>query len=177
MNPLQHLFCVSLCLLLLLEQGAAHADSSTEVAVKIGFIFNFLKLIEWPADAASREPLVLCTSGAGPVSKGLLSLEGKTVNGKLLTVHREVQGDALRACHMVYLSDQSNCGAIISNLHDYPVVTVSDRNEFIQAGGMIWLVSEGDRLRFEVNLKPFQENRVRIPSSLLRLAKTVQGAI
>ena len=174
MGPRIRQLCSALSLLLLL-QHAARADSATETAVKIGFIFNFLKFIEWPAEVAAREPLVLCTSGTGPVGEGLSLLEGKTVNDKALTVRQQVQGDALRACHMVYLAERQRHEAVLSGLRGYPVVTVADDADFIRKGGMIGLVSLGERLGFEVNLVPAQASRVRISAALLKLARNVQG--
>lgn len=176
MGPRIRKLCRVLGLLLLLQiQHAAGADSATETAVKIGFIFNFLKFIEWPAEVASREPLVLCTSGTGAVGEGLSLLEGKKINDKILTVRQQVPGDALRACHMVYLADRQRHEAVLSGLRGYPVVTVADDDDFIRKGGMIGLVSVGERLGFEVNLAPAQASRVRISATLLKLAKTVQG--
>lgn len=172
-RPVRCLCWTSLCLQLLLAPGMAGA--ATEVAVKIGFIFNFLKFIEWPTEAASRQALVLCTSGGGPISEGLVLLEGKSVNGKNLVVRQQVQGEALRECHLLYLADARRYEAILPGLRGHPVVTVADDPDFIRKGGMIGLIPVGERLGFEVNLEPAQASRVRISAPLLKLAQTVQG--
>lgn len=169
----RRLYCTSLCLLLM--SGAAGAQSANETAVKVGFVFNFLKFIEWPAEAANRPTRVLCSSGSGPVGEGLALLEGKSINGKTLVVRQQVQGEGLRECHLLYLADARRYEAILPGLRGQPVVTVADDHDFIHKGGMIGLIPVGERLGFEVNLEPAQASRVRISAPLLKLAQTVLG--
>lgn len=164
---------ISLCLLLV--SGTAGAQSANEEAVKVGFIFNFLKFIEWPAEVANSSTRVLCSSGGGPLGDGLALLEGKSVNGKNLVVRQQVQGAALRECHLLYLADPRRYEVILPGLRGHPVVTVADDHDFIRKGGMIGLIPVGERLGFEVNLEPAQASRVRISAPLLKLAQTVLG--
>ena len=88
-------------LLMVATACPVYAEDASETAVKIAFIFNFFKFIEWPAEMENRDKFLLCANAEGVVSEGLQLLDGKTVNGKLLSVRRDLQGEALRACHMV----------------------------------------------------------------------------
>ena len=57
------------------------------------------------------------------------------------------------------------------------VLTVSDIDGFADAGGMIQLVREGGRVRFEVNLDSVRGADLTMSSKLLRLASVVhEGA-
>jgi len=160
-------------LLMVAAVGPVYAEDASEAAVKVAFIFNFFKFIEWPAEATNRDKFLLCADGDGEVSQGLQMLDGKIVNGKPLSVRRNQQGEALRACHMVYMENPDT--ALLRDLRAYPVVTVGDGGDFIQQDGMIGLVPQDNRLSFEINLAPAQANGVKIRSPLLKLAKTVQA--
>ena len=54
------------------------------------------------------------------------------------------------------------------------VLTVSDIDRFARRGGVIGLVLEGDRIRFEVNLKAAERAQLRLSSDLLKLASIVR---
>lgn len=149
-----------------------YAEDVSETAVKIAFIFNFFKFIEWPAEAANRDNFQLCADGEGAVSEGLHILDGKTVNGKSLSVRLHVQGKELRACHMVYLENPD--ADTLRDLSAYPVVTVGDGSNFIQQDGMIALVPEDNRFGFEINLATTRANGLKIRSPLLNLARIVR---
>lgn len=155
-------FLVSLCV---------YADTSEEIAVKTGFIFNFFKFIEWSADMAGKDSFLLCSYGKGEISDGLQLLDGKTVNGKVLNVKTNTTKETLQTCHMAYLEEFN--AALLRDLQNSPVVTISDSAEFAKQGGIIGLVSESEHLSFEINLDAAQKKGLRISTPMLKLAKTV----
>jgi hypothetical protein len=62
---------------------------------------------------------------------------------------------------------------ILSALRGRSVLTVGDSQGFVDAGGMIELLVEDERMRFEVNLHAANEARLKISAKLLSLAKAV----
>lgn len=58
---------------------------------------------------------------------------------------------------------------------DSPVLTVGERDNFAQDGGMIGFCLEQNKIRFEINLDAAERAKLRISSRLLALAKTVIG--
>lgn len=156
---------------MLLISLCSYAESSDEIAVKTGFIFNFFKFIEWSGDIASKESFVLCSYGKGAVSEGLQLLDGKTVNGKRLHVKINTSKEILQTCHMAYLEEFNT--ALLHDLQPFPVLTISDSAEFAQQGGIIGLVTESEHLSFEINLDAAQKKGLRISTPMLKLAKNV----
>jgi hypothetical protein len=63
---------------------------------------------------------------------------------------------------------------ILIMLGDTSVLTVSDLPEFTQRGGMVQFVSEGDRVRFEVNLATAERAGLILSSELLKVAVNVR---
>jgi hypothetical protein len=87
-----------------------------------------------------------------------------------------VKPDAFRACHVLYLAglDAKRAQPILDELKGAPVLTVGDREQFAQSGGVAGLFVEQGRMRFAINLEAAQRCRLRISSRLLSLAKIVK---
>ena len=143
--------------------------------MKAAFLYNFFKFIEWPPASASQKDYSLCATGNDQLGDSLLVLENKTIGSKSLVIRRSLNGNALKECDMVFISSSENAAAILRDLKGLPVVTVSDKPDFVDQGGMIGLVMVQDdsRLGFEINLATAQAADIHISSQLLKLAKRV----
>jgi iron complex outermembrane receptor protein len=71
--------------------------------------------------------------------------------------------------------EQWRLARILENLRGASILTVGETDQFIQQGGIINLVTQENRVLFEVNLGVAEQAQLRISSKLLTLAKTVQG--
>src|ERR1700682_2795869 len=84
----------------------AQIDEGAEYAVKLGFLYNFTKFIEWPPEAFrdSAAPLVICIVGRDPFR---LNLEAELRTRKAGTHPVEItiktQNDTLTGCHIVFV--------------------------------------------------------------------------
>lgn len=56
------------------------------------------------------------------------------------------------------------------------VLTVSETHDFIHRGGIIELFPEGNRLRFKISVQNARRAGLKISSSLLQLASSVEGS-
>jgi hypothetical protein len=63
---------------------------------------------------------------------------------------------------------------ILTTLGNASVLTVSELPEFTQRGGMVQFVSEGSRVRFEVNLVSAEHAGLTLSSELLKVAVNVR---
>lgn len=169
--------CVILALLLAVSLSAlAQAESGSETAVKTAFLYHFFKFIDWPETTGKRNAYNLCTTSNDQLGDSLLVLENKTIDSTPMLVRRNINGEDLKNCQMVFISASENAVAIIQGLAGMPVVTVSDKPDFIDQGGMIGLVRDGNRLSFEINLDAANLGGVHISARLLKLAKYVNAA-
>lgn len=151
----------------------ADAESGSEAAVKTAFLYNFFKFIEWPKTAANQDAYRLCTTNDDQLGDSLLVLTRKTVNNKPLLIGRNINGEDLKNCHMVFIRASENTVKTIRDLKGLPIVTISDEPGFIDQGGTIGLIQDDNRLSFEINLDAANANGVRISAQLLRLARHV----
>lgn len=162
-------------LMLVLTPIGARAQGASESALKAAFLYNFAKFAQWPADAAGG-PLTICVAGDTAIADALDgTVKGRSVDGREVTVSR-VKPDGMRACHVLYVTglDQKHTQQMIDELTGAPVLTVSDREQFAQSGGIAGLFVEGGKMRFAINVEAAQRARLRISSRLLTLAKIVK---
>jgi hypothetical protein len=149
---------------------------STEAAVKAGFVYNFTKFVEWPPTSA--RPMQFCLVGSNdPLLAAIAVLEGKQSHGREIRV-RSAPGkaDALRNCDVIVIgaSEAGNVKTVVKDLQGRPALTVSDIENFVDAGGMIGLVISDSRVQFEVNAAAAQYANLQLGAQLLKLARSVK---
>ncbi len=155
----------------------ADRASVGEYPVKAAFLYNFAKLVEWPGGSAAKT-IVIGILGSDPFGAVLdFTFEDKVIAGKRFEVRRFQRIDQLQVCHVLFISDseQKNFGRILEAVRGMPVLTVSDARDFVSAGGIIELVLEDSKIRFDINLSEAKRSGLRISAQLLQLARQVDG--
>ncbi|HEY8240789.1 MAG TPA: YfiR family protein [Kiritimatiellia bacterium] len=162
---------------------ASHAqDSDTpslEYQVKASMLFNFLQFVDWPPDSLKGPPvLALGVIGDDHFGKTLDVIDGEIVGGRTVVVRRMKKFDAATAaaCHVIFVckSERERAASILSALEGKSILTVGESPGFLDAGGMINFVVDGERLRFEINRAAERQAHLVISSKLLRLATVVR---
>jgi len=147
----------------------------TEFEVKAAYLYNFGKFIKWPA--ATPDPFPVCVLGRDPFGDTLdATLQGEKIDGKSLAALRIATAHESAACRIVYVSpsEEKRLKEVIASLQKSSALTVSDIPGFVNAGGMIEFVSEGGRIRFQVNLAAAQHAGLTLSSELLKVATSVK---
>ena len=154
---------------------AVARDAQRENALKAGYLFNFIKFVEWPP-LAEGDVFTLCFLGADGVHDELAAvLPDKRLGRHRLASRRLSQSESPVGCQVLYVDSElmaSMAGTVSARVP--ALLTVSDANDFLRGGGIIELFAEGNRLRFRVNLENARRANLRISSSLLRLASSVE---
>ena len=172
---------VAVCLVALgLYPRSACAQTPGEYDVKAAFLLNFAKFVEWPDNAFGdrSSPLVLGIVGDDPFGGAMDRLSEKTVNGRVLVVRR-LSGatDDYKGIQMLFISasERQRVPAILKQVAGMSILTVSDLDDFCGMGGIIQLLKQDQRIRFEVNLTVGVRAHLNISSKLLGLARTVHS--
>lgn len=79
------LLSMVLAVTFLIAQARADGPLSEE-QLKAGFVFNFLKFVDWPEGIPQSEGLRLCILAQGSMGDSLRGLEGKEIRGVFLHV-------------------------------------------------------------------------------------------
>ena len=162
------------------EAGApgARPEALPEYVLKLGFLYNFAKYVEWPADALepAGAPMVIGIVGEDPFHEDLeRTLDGKTVNSRAFTIRRFPTPSDVERCHILFVprSEQGRLAEILKRTKDWAVLTVGEDVGFARAGGTAAIVIDGDTPRLEVNVEAAEKVRLTIQAKLLRLATIV----
>ena len=159
--------------------GDADPGVAKEYELKAAYLFNFAKFVRWPATALpdADTPLVVGIFGSDRVAVALDALtKGRSVNGHPVQV--KVMSDATNVAglRVLYLDRAEDAGLsqIAPVFSSNGLLTVGESEAFAQAGGMIRLVVEANRLQFEINAGAAQRAGLSLSSQLLTLARKVQ---
>lgn len=159
--------------------AAAPAAKLPVAHVKAAFVFNFARFTTWPEAAlAEGDTLAICALGGGAVTEALAGFDGRTIRGHTVDV-RPLAGLAdPSSCHVLYLDTPSaeHRREAIAAVSRRAVLTVGDADAFARDGGMIELVPDGAKLRFEVNVARTKAAGLVMSSKLLKLATIAGGS-
>jgi hypothetical protein len=163
----------------------ATADSETypEHEVKAAFMYNFLKFTDWPEEKVpdENEAVNIFVIGDYPECKTFKDIQEKSqesdpVRVRIFKSYEQISDpNVLKECHLLYVckSEKKHVAEILKIVKDSNVLTVSEYEGFLEAGGMINFVEYREKLRFEVNIPAATEADLKLRSKLLKLAKRV----
>lgn len=146
-----------------------------EQAVKAGIVYNITKFVVWPSNVSDQ--FNLCVFGDDGLNGGLEALYGKKVNGKPIVLRRDIDRNSAKECQLAFFAkdNSSNDSEILEQLKHLPVLTVSDKPQFIDDGGMVGLIRDKRRVSFEFDLLAVRAAGLNVSAQLLKLAKRVKG--
>jgi YfiR/HmsC-like len=172
-------FVVRLVLVLACLPSAHLAQTPLdETRVKAAFVYNFAKFVEWPDESRSPAAAVLVGVIGDPQLAAVLSqtLRDKQVRGHPFEVRYFQSQDELALCHILMVASQDK--ALVQNIlhvaRAAPTLTIGEIPGFSDWGGVIELVLDGNKFRFEINAGVAHRGGLKISSRLLRLARAVK---
>jgi len=149
-----------------------------EFQVKAALVFNIAKYVDWPPSAFAQEstPLMICNLGSGGFTSAVEDLQGKPFKGRPVTVRQIAKPEEGRSCHVLVIgeADQNLIQSFLAKLRNQAVLSISDRDRFAHSGGVVGFYTQGNKVRFEINLLSAQQHQLRISSQLLKLARIVR---
>jgi hypothetical protein len=169
------ILCLSLLWLLAVGGGRAQESPPTEYQLKAAFLYNFAKFVEWPpvAFGETTSPMIIGILGENPIRGDLdRAIRDKTINKRPLVIKEPHSAAEWTNCHILFIStsEKKRLPEILESLHGASVLTVSEMDGFTQTGGMINFISEGNKIRFQINEAAAKNAGLKISSKLLSLA-------
>jgi YfiR/HmsC-like len=145
-----------------------------ERAVKAAFVFNLTKYVEWPQTTNEMVIGFLGEAQTGEIFQKML--DGKSSGSRTIHVLLSPSDQDLARCSILYIADLSakRIRAALDQVHGKGVLTVGDTELFVRAGGMIGLITVGERVQIDVSLEVAQESKLKISSKLLSIATLVR---
>jgi hypothetical protein len=171
-----------LILATLLFGGRVEAQNPMgESQVKAMFVYNFLKFVEWPVDhsAGAKDPFVVLIIGEGATADATEHfLESKTIGERPLVVRRIRWDQSLAGVRAAFVvePDARKLHHILDAAAAAGVLTIGEGESFTTRGGVIALLVEDRKVRFDVDTAAAQTARLRVSSKLLALTRVVRSS-
>ena len=158
-------------LCLAVPAGAVLAADDT--TVKVAYLYNFAKFIQWPDE--QRSTLRLCVAGDDELGKALDSLIGKPVRTMVIGVRHAVNVQDIAQCDLVFVSEAQ--APLLSRVRQavggYPILIVTESSDVLPKGAMVALIQSDSRIVFEVDLSTARQLGLQISAKMLQLARKV----
>ena len=168
---------VLVVLILTLLDGSSQAWAS-DASIRIGFLLNFGRFTEWPdATLGATQPMTICLApGDEEMEVEIGAVERQMIQNRPVRALKVKYPGELSRCQIVYLPLESPVAVKewLAAAERAATLTVSDRPDFNQQGGMIELVQVTDRYRFDINLAATKQANLRLSTNLLKLARSVK---
>lgn len=153
----------------------------SESQVKAMFVYNFLKFVEWPVDtsAGARDPFVVVIIGEGATADATEHfLESRAVGERPLYVRRARWDQSLAGVRAAFVveRDAKKLHHVLDAAAAAGVLTIGEGESFTTRGGVIGLLIEDRKVRFDVDTAAAQSAGLRVSSKLLALTRTVRSS-
>jgi hypothetical protein len=175
--------CTSACLLLTADfssyAGPLQSSSApSQAQIGAAFVFNFAKFTEWPPQTLpnAMSPVTVCFVGAEDIRAAFQSITaGKDVNGHPVLVRNAKAAAEVRECQVVYVDASSSAVLmdVLKNARQSCTLAIGTSEDFLTRGGIIRLLVENNRMRFDVNVGAAGRTKIHLSSKLLALARSV----
>jgi hypothetical protein len=150
-----------------------------EYQVKATFLFYFNKFITYPDEAflSLNADINICILGDDPFQHSLeVVVQNEMIQGHAFKVSYLRDIGRIKECHTLFISqsEQKQLINIINSAKRYPILTVSDIEDFIVRGGMIQFYLRDNKIHFLINPDAVNDAKLRLSSRLLQIAKIVK---
>jgi hypothetical protein len=147
--------------------------------VQPAFLYNFAKFVTWPAQAfpANNAPVVFCVAGVDPFQELLdATTKERKVEGRQIEIRRLTADAPLAGCHLVFSSetDGARVAHVLQRAAGAGALTVGEAEDFLPRGGMIRLLVEEGKVRFDISTRSADRAGLKVSSQLLKLARSVE---
>ena len=181
---MRHIVLICLSLAMCTAQASPPLKVKDTDQLKAAFVFRILQFVKWPdepeSDHANKSPIRLCFWHQNSLSEAALkNIKSVTVRRRPLHIIRDVNSYDMTSCHVLYIPARSwqtfdDLNSVLRKLDRQATLTIGDKRNFAEYGGMINLLRRQDRLAIKVNFQEVRNAKLQIGSPLLELAKIVQ---
>lgn len=167
---------VGIILFAISVMSPAESENKSSAEVKAAYIFNFVKLVDWPETEPpeSELPFRFCVLGNDDfIYKELKKLSNRNIHNQPSVIFQFYSFQPIKACNALFIShsEKQILSSIFEQTRGLPILTISDIPDFTQSAGMLELKEENDHIVFLVNPQCVAQSGLVISSSLLALAQ------
>ena len=151
--------------------------AALERRVKAAFLYKFLGYAEFPPGAfdGAGAPLVIGVVGADDIAAELTRIvAGRSVGGRPIVVRALREQDLAQPAHLLFVAGPEEARSARLLRASPALLTVTECDGGLAAGGVINFTIVDERVRFDVSLDAAEKKNVKLSSRLLVVANRVQ---
>ncbi len=136
------------------------------------FIYNFSRLIEWPASYKTGS-FVIGVLGTGEIISELQAYTtGKRVGTQQIVVRQYREPAEVDKCHILFVTFPKTkvLGEMVNMLRNKSTLIITEKNGAVEAGSAINFLLIGDRLKFEISQGNATKYGIKYSSKLTEMA-------
>ena len=173
---------VTLLILAAASRGAAApkdpaVPQHAPYVLKAAFIYQFVKLVEWPR-AGAVTPLTVGVWGHQHDPSHLGTIDGKRVGDRTLRLKEVTDEKEAADCQVLFIMEcqKARTGKILESLRGKSVLTIGETPDFAQQGGILnFVIPEKERkIRYEVNPEAAARAGLKLNPKLVELGTVVR---
>jgi len=133
------------------------------------FIYNFTKFIEWPASQRQGD-FVIGVLGSSPLTTELQIIASKKkVGSQNIVVKTFASVDAVDYCNILFIPSGKSVqlGNVLAKVTGRNILVVTDKPGLCLQGAGINFISDGDKLKYEVNKNNLVKKGLVVNNALL----------
>jgi hypothetical protein len=158
----------------------SQASAGTENELKIAFLYNFAKFVEWPEKklVSLENVFSICVIGNDKMHEtaGQL-LQDKQVQGRKVVTYVPRSPEQVRKCQILFVdssaTERTEGEWVV--MRNAPILTVGETESFVRQGGIIHFFVEDGTIRFAISPKAAERAELKISSKLLKLGRIVEA--
>lgn len=157
--------------------ASAWGGADDEARIKAGIVLNLALAVSWPETTLASGTIVIGVLGQDDSDPRLDPLDGLEVRHRKLVLRDPLPPSLATESQILYISrsQQANLPRLLAELAGRPVLTVSELDGFCEAGGMVQLQRDRNRITLRINRRAAEQSGLRLGSQLLKLAEIVEG--
>ncbi|MBN1415365.1 MAG: YfiR family protein [Bacteroidales bacterium] len=136
------------------------------------FIFNFSRLIEWPATYKTG-PFIIGVLGTSAVAEELdLYTKGKKVGAQDIQVMRYKTVQEIGSCHILFIpfAKSRQLTEVTSAIQGKSTLVITEKNGALNEGSVINFIILEDKLKFELKAENASKRGIKVSSKLEEMA-------
>ncbi len=160
----------------------AQSSTATERKVKVAYIYNFIRYVQWPKSAFSADdsPFVIGILEDDPHGRLLDHIAtSKKAMGRKIVIRRFDSVDEIDSCHLVFVTGNINAGdekAVIDKSETYKALLIMDTGNAAHEGAPIrFFLDQDGTIGLQINITAMQSRDLKADAKLLKIASVIQG--
>ena len=152
--------------------------SGSEYKLKAAYIYHIMQFSSWPEKTfkTADVPLKIAIYGENSFNGYFDAFVKKSYRDRKISVKRISTIEEAKSSQILFIShtESDKIPKILNILKDRPILTISDTDEFVNKGGILWLKTVNNRIKIVINVLHAKSIGINFSAKLLEIAKLVE---